>query len=328
MKNQERKDDVSNHRRTTLSSFPKKTSRLSASPFGCTSRIAVILSTISLIYAGISLIAAHILTRPKRRFAYGVTPAVFGLESRDVRFPARGGDAQISGWFIPRPGSRRAVVLVHGMGVSRTNELFGRFLELAKGLHERGFAVLMIDLRGHGLSGPGRFSFGLNERRDVIGAVDWLEGQGFRPGSIGLLGVSMGAACCLGAAADCADIGAVVSDCSFADILPVVRARFSKESGLPGIFIPGVMRAGRALFGHDLSASRPVAEAGAIRGRLLIIHGEADTYIPPEHALRLTAAAPQSELWLVPEAVHAGSFGINPPAYLERVGTFFEKNLA
>lgn len=280
-----------------------------------------------LIYAGVSIAAAASLTRPKRRIAFGVSPAVYDLESRDVQFPARGGDAKISGWYIPCGDSQRVVVLVHGMGISRGLEMYGRFLELAQALHRRDFAVLMIDLRGHGFSGPGRFSFGLNERRDVIGAADWLKTQGFQPGSIGILGVSMGAAACLGAAADDPDIGAIVSDCGFADVLPVMRAEFARESGLPGFFLPGVIRAARLLFGYDISQSRPIDEAGRIHGALLLIQGMEDKMVLPENALRLKEAAPNAELWMVPGAIHAGSFGADPREYARRVGDFFDANL-
>jgi alpha/beta superfamily hydrolase len=56
-------------------------------------------------------------------------------------------------------------------------------------------------LRGHGQSADAPFTFGIYERRDVEGAIDWLKSQGFESGKIGVLGVSMGAASVIGAAA-------------------------------------------------------------------------------------------------------------------------------
>ncbi len=278
-------------------------------------------------YAGVSALAAYRLARPKRRFAYGVSPTLYGLEALDVFFPARGGDVQISGWYIPNPASQRAVVLVHGKDVSRAIELFGRFLELARALYQAGFTVLMIDLRGHGLSGPGVYSFGLNERRDVLGAVDWLLAQGFRPGRIGLLGVSLGSSACLGAAAEEPAIGATVSDSGFAEIQPLIRANWRAEAHLPDIFLPGVLRAAQVINGYNLAASRPVDEVNCIRGALLLIHGLEDRMIPRDHFERLRAAAPRAETWLVPGAIHAGCFGANPAEYIRRVAGFFEANL-
>ena len=133
---------------------------------------------------------------------------------------------EIAGWFIPSGRSRRVIVLVHGKDANRTRELDrdlsddvpGEFPDLAVGLSRRGFAVLMIDLRGHGQSGHARFGFGHTERRDVRGAVDWLVARGFCPGRIGVLGISMGAAAGIGAASEDDRIGAFVADSSFAEL--------------------------------------------------------------------------------------------------------------
>jgi Lysophospholipase len=130
------------------------------------------------IYLGISTYAASVVTLPQRD-AIVSTPADFGARFDEVRFPARGGDVEIAGWYLPQPETSRAVILVHGKDSSRSTEFQGRFSEFAAQLHKRGFAVMMIDLRGHGASGDARFSFGLAERRDILGAVDWLITQDF-----------------------------------------------------------------------------------------------------------------------------------------------------
>ena len=145
--------------------------------------------------------------------------------------PAHGDGVEIAGWFIPSGESRRAIVLVHGKDANRTRELDrdlgddvpGEFPDLAAALSGRGFAVLMIDLRGHGQSGPARFGFGRTERLDVLGAVDWLVARGFRPGRIGVLGISMGAATGIGAASEDDRIGALVADSSFAEAAPLLE---------------------------------------------------------------------------------------------------------
>src|SRR5439155_23439584 len=192
---------------------------------------------------------------PHRAFAPPETPATFNLAFQDVRFPARGGDVTIAGWYIPHPARRRAIVLVHGKDGNRYTEFQGRFVDFAAALRQRGFALLMIDMRGHGQSGDTHFSFGINERRDVEGAVDWLKVQGFQPGSIGVLGVSMGSASSIGAAADDPDIGALVEDCSYAAIYPIIQHEWGATSHLPDAFLPSTIAIGRLLFGTDLTAA-------------------------------------------------------------------------
>jgi uncharacterized protein len=287
---------------------------------------AVAAALLLAVYLGISAYAASILTLPQRD-APLATPAASGMAYQDVRFPARGGDVMIAGWYIPRPGAERAVVLVHGKDSSRSTEFGGRFVDLAAALSQRGFAVLMIDMRGHGASGDARFSFGLDERRDVIGAVDWLKLQGFQPQRVGVLGVSMGAAAAIGAAADDPDIGALVADCSYARIEPLIRQHWAEASRLPGAFLPSTLLMGRVILGRDISQARPADEIGGIERPVLIIHGAADRFTPVENGRELAAAAPRAEYWEVPGAPHAGSYAADPQAYGERVASFFDASL-
>ena len=268
------------------------------------------------------------LTRPYPGFDPAETPATYQVAYQDVRFPARGGDVRIAGWYMPRAGSQRAVVLVHGKSVNRWIEFGGGFLKLAAALHARGFTVLMIDLRAHGESEGQRAGFGLRERRDVEGAIDWLKRQGYAPGSVGVLGVSVGAAASIGAAADDPDVGALVADCGFADMDALLRRQWGAASGgLPDFYRPGAIVIGW-LLGYDFYADRPVDEIGRIAPRpVLIVHGDADGLVPLSDAEQLKAAGPSSELWVVHGAGHGGSYRTNPQLYTERVIAFFERHL-
>lgn len=276
---------------------------------------------------GISAYAASVVTMPQRD-AERATPAAQGLAFEDVRFGAADDGVEVAGWYIPRADARAAVVLVHGKDSSRSSEFGGRFVEVAAALHAHGFAVLMIDMRGHGMSGDSRFTFGLTERRDVIGAADWLEAQGFQPGSVGVLGVSMGAASAIGAAADDPEIGALVADCSYAAIEPLMRQHWTEASGLPDFLLPSTLFVGRFIVGDDLRRARPADEVDDINAPVLIIHGADDRFTPVEHGRQLAAAAPAAEYWEVPGAGHAASYMADPRAYVERVASFFERSLS
>lgn len=82
-------------------------------------------------------------------------------------------------------GVKGQVCIVHGLG-----EHSGRYLGLAKILAHEGFAVVMVDLRGYGMSGGGRSQGSLSEfLRDVQKALEQLDGA--LP--IFLMGHSMGA---------------------------------------------------------------------------------------------------------------------------------------
>jgi alpha-beta hydrolase superfamily lysophospholipase len=104
------------------------------------------------------------------------------------------------------------VIIAHGVGGCRGREFTTHSLELVKHLISSGFAVLVIDLRGHGASGGARMTYGIRERREVLGAVDWLLAQGYAAGAIGVLGTSMGGVAAIGAAGEEPAIGALISD--------------------------------------------------------------------------------------------------------------------
>jgi len=227
-------------------------------------------------------------------------------------------------------------VLVHGKDANRTRELDrdlgddvpGEFPDLAVALGRRGFAVLMIDLRGHGQSGRARFGFGRTERLDVLGAVDWLVALGFHPGRIGVLGISMGAATGIRAASEDDRIGALVADSSFAECAPVVEKHWTSVTHLPAFLVPMTKWLGKYCFGCDIDAARPIAEIGAIRRPILLIHGDADPIVPAQHARSLKlAAGDQADLWEPHSDRHAGVYLDDPRGYLDRVAEFFGRNL-
>ena len=287
-----------------------------------------VLALLMVLYLGLGAVVVLKIARPRRSFDAERSPATQQLAYKDVRFKSRGGDAEIAGWYIEHAAGRHALVIVHGKDSSRTREHSGRTAELLARLYRRGFALLAIDLRGHGQSSDARLSFGVNEHRDILGAVDFLRAQGYPAGSIGVLGVSLGGASTIMAAAREPAIGAAVSDCSFAELAPILRDNFTRVTHLPAAVLWPARIFNRLIDGHDLMDVRPIADVAQISPRpLLIIHGDADQLIPVQHAYALHAAYPQSELWVLPGVRHAAAFVREPDAYVEHVATFFARSL-
>ena len=277
-----------------------------------------------------SAIIALVLTVPRRAPLEGNPQLTLGLPFEQVRLSARGEPIELAAWFIPAPAAfppGRAIIMVHGKDGCRTCGYGGTALRLAGRLQERGFSVLMLELRGHGQSGDGRFTFGIRERRDVQGAVDWLLARGFAPGRIGLIGESMGAATSIGAAADEPAIGALVADSAYAELMPVLEQEFPRVTGLPAFLVPGAVLLGRAVVGEDIASSRPIDEIGRIAPRpVMLIHAAGDPVIAAEHSRRLAATA-GVEAWVLPYEGHVATFARAPDEYVERVAAFFEAAL-
>jgi uncharacterized protein len=287
-------------------------------------RIAVgILVSLVAGFLAISAYAGYTLSTPKRIFE-PEKAALFATPPIDVKFPTTDG-LEIAGWFIPSTASNKALILVHGRNSSRTDELFPEF---GAAIQRRGFSVLMIDLRGHGQSADAWVTMGLTERRDVTGAVNWLKQQGYPAHKIGLLGVSMGAAAVIGAAAENPEIGALVLDSGYAEVYPVIQKNWQSASGLPEIFLPSTLLFGQWLTGYDLTSAQPVKELAQMAPRpVLIIHSALDPDTPVEQSRQLRAAYPASEYWETSTAKHARNYNSYPQMYVDKVADFYDRSL-
>jgi pimeloyl-ACP methyl ester carboxylesterase len=298
-------------------------------------RVAVIGTALVLlalvIYLVIGVRAANTWAHPRRNKYFSTTPASFNLEYRDVRLPSRDAGIEISGWWIPRAGSGKAILMVHGRGENRTTEFYDHFLDLGAALNTfqgHGFNILMIDLRAHGLSGGIDSAWGIGERRDVEGAVDWIKSQGIQPFSIGALGASLGATSCVYATADDPDISALVTDGAGVDEFASIERGWKRSSGTPQFFFPAAQLMERVLYGYDLHTLRPVDAMKKIPPRpILLIYGLLELPADSDRRPQIKAALPDAELWVVPGAIHTSAYTMVPQPYLAKVGGFFEKNL-
>ncbi len=291
-------------------------------------RLPAILATVAALafagWFGVGWIAADRLTIPERHLDPSITPAAFGAAFQDATFAAADG-VELAGWFLPVDGSDAAVVLVHGRNSSRTREFGGRFPELAATLQANGYQVVMLDLRGHGASGDARFTFGRNERLDVGAAITYLVAHGVPAGQVGVLGVSMGAASAVGAAAVDPRVGALWTDAGYAEIASIIEAEWPSASGLPALFWHAARLAHRVRFGFDLAGSRPADELPLVAPRpIQLVHGTGDGLVPYDHALQLRAAEPSAALWTLEGVGHADAYEAQPDEYARRVVEFFD----
>jgi fermentation-respiration switch protein FrsA (DUF1100 family) len=281
---------------------------------------------IILSFLGISAFLGYSMTRVER-VAIEDDPGLRGLDYEDVSFTSLDKNLTLRGWYLPGDVDRPVIIMLHGEKEHRADESIG-MLDLAAVLVERGYNVLMFDMRGHGESGGSMMSAGYHEKKDLLGAVDYLRGRGL--GRIGVLGFSMGAATALMAATESDDIGAVVADSSFADLEDIMGPEFSKRTKFPRFFLPPLLFMVKVMYGVDFTAVAPVeAVSEAPSTPVFIIHGELDDVIPVEHAHRLKEASqhPQSRLWLIPSAEHVRAYVDHPREYVDRVVAFFDEAL-
>lgn len=246
-----------------------------------------------------------------------------------VEFPARVDGNTISAWFIPSTTpSDRAVIVVHGADVCRRNTT----VLLTSGmLANNGFNVLSIDLRNHGESAvvSRRFTAGVSEYKDVLGAFDWLRKKGYAANNIGVLGVSMGASTSINAFGEESAISALWADSAFADI-PTVLDDQLKLNGMPLFFADAVLIVARLNGTNmDMDAISPVRSIQKINGRpVTIVHGSKDDWVNVKSAYRLNdATGKTADLWIIDGTRHAEAMFVYPGEYEKRLTAFFSKAL-
>src|SRR5256886_225078 len=173
--------------------------------------LLVVSGLLTLAYVGISsYIAEELVYETPKPIVR--TPASLGLRFASITLPSRDDGIRLKGWFIPgvlsdgRLTVDRMIVVVHGTRTNRESP-GDHLLELTGALARHGLGVLSFDMRGMGESPPAPLSMGNLEQRDVLGAVDYLRTGSLpfpelgRPRVIGGLGISMGGATLLLAAA-------------------------------------------------------------------------------------------------------------------------------
>lgn len=235
----------------------------------------------------------------------------FGYRLRAFYIPADGGE------------TKRTVVFAHGV----TSSLSG-MMKYAEPFLRRGFNALLYDHRRHGGSEGDLTTYGYFEKDDLKAAFDWVCARHGADAVVGVFGESMGGATVLQFAGEDERPAFVISDCAFSDLGKQLTYLLRVEYRLPRFPLLALtslwckLRAG--FFIGNVSPRRAAAR---IRAPLLLIHGLEDDYVLPEMAreLHACAAAKVKDLYLVPNAAHAGSYAADRAEYERRLDAFLEK---
>lgn len=278
--------------------------------------VAIIL----VLYIGLSIYGA-VEAMEIPRLPLNDSPSSVGLDYEDVSFTSRDDGVLLKGWYLPGEGEN-VIIIVHGGFQNRLDDNVNT-LGLAHDLVNKGYDILLFDLRGRGES-EGKGLALSNIERDIGGAVDYLEGEGYPSESIYIIGYCSGAASsCIFASQN--SIGALVLDGCFASVRNMV-IRQAELMGVPrflvNFFIPGVLTMARLIYDYDLV--NPIDVIADVSCPVLFIHEEYDELISREemHQLFMISTNPANEFWEVSDAEHSQSYKTHPAEYIERVDNF------
>jgi fermentation-respiration switch protein FrsA (DUF1100 family) len=244
---------------------------------------------------------------------------------REVEIAASDG-AKLRGWSIrPATGNGDAVILLHGVGDNRAG-----MLGPADILLRHGYAVLLPDARAHGMSGGAIATYGVLEADDIRRWFEWLRGD-HALHCIDGIGDSMGAAELLRSLDAERGFCAVVGEGPFASFREAAYDRLGQQFStgpwlgrtlLRPAFTVG-MEYARLRYGVDLRDAAPEKSVAETSVPVLLIHGLADTNLPPRHSEMMKAAVPAVVRWEPAGAEHCGASTAAPAEYERRVVGWF-----
>jgi uncharacterized protein len=283
------------------------------------SLVAVAALVPALLFVGSWLVGDAVVRSPGKARAF--TPAA---PARDIGLRAADGlELAATCW----PGARAdspGVLLLHGIYDSRAD-----LAETADWLAAQGFAVLALDLRGHGRSARAPHSFGWNEALDARAGFDWLKTEQ-NGAPVGVLGVSLGGAAALLGASGPLPADAMILQAVFPDIRRATRNRIAAflSSPVAVLLEPLLSWQSRWRFGIRPERLAPVNALPRVETPVLIVGGGADRYTPPHETWEMHAAAGGAKDILILAGLdHDQTSHVASQAYRERILGFFLSTL-
>lgn len=234
------------------------------------------------------------------------------------------GNLRLHGYEIKNPGTSNVwAVIVHGYyGRGKDMEYY------AEQYFNRGYNVLLIDLRAHGKSQGDYIGMGWHDRLDLIDWANYLITR--NPNcQIILHGVSMGAATVMMATGEDlpSNIKVAIEDCGYTSIWDEFEMQLKVLYDLPAF---PVLNAASAVCkikaGYMLEEGSAVEQVKKSKTPTLFIHGDQDRFVPFEMLdVLYEAAACEKQKLVVEGAAHAEAVGVNPTLYWQTVDGFIEK---
>ena len=257
-------------------------------------------------------IAIGLTHRPR----VAVSAADLGRPHEDVALRTEDG-LDLAAWYVPSENG--AAVIVFPGRESRVPH--------ARLLVERGYGVLMLDMRGQGESEGDPNVLGWDSPKDLAAAIAFLERRpDVEDGRIGGLGFSVGGEQMIQAAAENDALRAVVSEGA--------GERSVREAALQGpggwLALPSV--AVSNLFMAVITGDAPPPSLDDLAARisprpLFLIyatHGQGGENLNPEY---YEAAGEPKELWEITTGGHTGGLEAEGEEYERRVLGFFDEAL-
>lgn len=257
---------------------------------------------------------------PYRPLMRRVFSQLTAREYEDVTITSHDGLKLAAKYYHMRDGAPLAIAF-HGYRSSC-------FIDFAGGSElcfDMGQNLLLVDQRAHGKSQGNTISFGILERLDCLSWVNYAA-ERFGPDTPMILyGVSMGATTVVMASGlplpDC--VKGIVADCPYSSPSDIILSVCKQRHYPPRLAYPFICLGAR-IFGHfNLRAETAENAVKLATVPILLIHGEADGFVPQEMSAVIARSAPDLVKRVTfPGADHAISYLVDEPRYRQIVTDF------
>lgn len=277
------------------------------------------------VVVAVSIVAPAVAATTVPPTAVTSTPATRKLAYESVTLTTVDG-VGLAAWYVE--GTNGAgVVMMHGSGSTRSG-----MLDQAAALARSGYAVLLIDARGHGDSDGAAMDFGWYGDLDIAAGTEFLASRReIDPGRIGVVGFSMGGEEAIGAAATDPRIRAVVAEGTTAR-QAADKAWLSDTYGWRGWLQEQLERVQYGITDYLTDASLPISLRSAVKRAtdahfLLIAAGNVDDEALAASHVK-SGASDRVTVWNVDGADHTGGFDRAPDVWQQRVVDFLDQHLS
>ena len=214
-------------------------------------------------------------------------------------------------------------LMFHGYRGSAETDLCGG----VKRCFSLGFNVLLVDQRTSGKSQGNVISFGINESRDCMSWLDYLEKRFGDNSKIILTGISMGASTVMMATKNPLpkNVVGVIADCGYTSSKEIIKTVI-KQMKLPESLAYPFVKLGAKIYGKfNLEESSPIEALKTCKVPVLFFHGDTDDYVPCEMSVKnYEACASRKKLVVIKGAGHGLAYVVDKEKYLKELKEFFD----
>lgn len=230
---------------------------------------------------------------------------------------------KLHNYLIKKPNSNKWAITVHGY--ASEGKLTASY---AKNFSDKGYNVIIPDLRAHGSSEGDYIGMGWDERFDIIDLINYIVKEDPNA-EIVLFGVSMGASTVMNVSGEKLprNVKAIIADCGYTSVWDEFSYQLNQLFGLPPfpmLYVANVITKARA--GYWITDDSSIKQVAKSTTPTLFIQGDKDTFVPAYMVNKLyDAASSPKEKLIVEGAGHAKSSKINPKLYWGTIDSFLDK---